>query len=87
MPGSCSPDGDPSRRRATRTTSTWRETSTTSGSSPISPLARRVPDRREYLLEHAGDDWLNLERAMSVALQEVVDRLLSTRRDTSGAAP
>jgi Ser/Thr protein kinase RdoA (MazF antagonist) len=49
--------------------------------------AERVPDRREYLLEHAGDDWVNVERAMSVAQQEVVDRLLSTRHDTPGAAP
>lgn len=44
--------------------------------------AERVPERRDYLLEHAADDWVNVERAMAVALEEVVDRLLSTRHDT-----
>ncbi|MEU3889860.1 phosphotransferase [Streptomyces sp. NPDC029041] len=41
--------------------------------------AERVPERRDYLLGHAADDWVNLERAMAVAMEEVVDRLLSTR--------
>jgi hydroxylysine kinase len=41
--------------------------------------AERVPERRDYLLEHARDDWVNVERAMSVALEETVARLLSTR--------
>jgi hydroxylysine kinase len=41
--------------------------------------AERVPERRDYLLEHARDDWVNVERAMAVALEEVVARLLSTR--------
>jgi hydroxylysine kinase len=40
--------------------------------------AERVPERRDYLLEHARDDWVNVERAMAVALEEVVARLLST---------
>lgn len=43
--------------------------------------AERVAERRDYLLEHARDDWVNVERAMAAPLQEVVDRLLSTRRD------
>ncbi|MGW2572911.1 phosphotransferase [Streptomyces sp. NPDC001537] len=41
--------------------------------------AQRVPERRDYLLEHARDDWVNVDRAMAVALKEVVARLLSTR--------
>ena len=41
--------------------------------------AERVPERRDYLLEHARDDWVNVERAMAVALEEVVARLLRTR--------
>lgn len=40
--------------------------------------AERVPERRDYLLEHAGDDWVSVERAMAVAMEEVVARLLST---------
>ncbi|MFE9021388.1 phosphotransferase [Streptomyces sp. NPDC007808] len=44
--------------------------------------AERVPERRDYLLEHARDDWVNVERAMAVAMEEVVARLLSTRDDT-----
>ncbi|MEU1848238.1 phosphotransferase [Streptomyces sp. NPDC019990] len=44
--------------------------------------AERVPERRDYLLEHARDDWVNVERAMAVALEEVVARLVSTRHDT-----
>ncbi|WP_258564717.1 phosphotransferase [Streptomyces himalayensis] len=44
--------------------------------------AERVPERRDYLLEHARDDWVNVERAMAVAMEEVVARLLSTRQDT-----
>jgi Ser/Thr protein kinase RdoA (MazF antagonist) len=37
--------------------------------------ARRVPDRRDYLLGHAEDDWLNVERALAVPLDEVVAHL------------
>ncbi|WP_033329473.1 phosphotransferase [Streptomyces yerevanensis] len=43
--------------------------------------AERVPERRDYLLEHARDDWVNVERATAVAMEEVVARLLSTRHD------
>jgi Ser/Thr protein kinase RdoA (MazF antagonist) len=43
--------------------------------------ADRVPERRDYLLEHAEDDWVNVERAMAVAKEEVFDRILSARHD------
>jgi hydroxylysine kinase len=34
--------------------------------------AKRVPDRREYLLDHAKDDWLGVERAMAVPMGDVI---------------
>ncbi len=37
--------------------------------------AQRVPQRREYLLAHAKDDWTNVEQALAVALDEVVAQL------------
>jgi len=37
--------------------------------------AERVPERREYLLDHAKDDWINVERAMAVPLGDVVSQL------------
>jgi Ser/Thr protein kinase RdoA (MazF antagonist) len=37
--------------------------------------AERVPERREYLLEHAKDDWTNVERALAVPLADVVPQL------------
>ncbi|MBE8519579.1 phosphotransferase [Amycolatopsis sp. H6(2020)] len=40
--------------------------------------AQRVPDRRAYLLGHAGDDWLNVERALAVPLDDVVADLTSS---------
>ncbi|GAA3685462.1 phosphotransferase [Lentzea roselyniae] len=36
--------------------------------------AQVVPQRREYLLAHAKDDWTNVERALSVPLADVVAR-------------
>lgn len=44
--------------------------------------ADRVPERRDYLLEHARDDWANVEQALAVAVEEVVARLVSTRHGT-----
>jgi hydroxylysine kinase len=44
--------------------------------------AERVPERRDYLFEHAREDWVNVERAMAVATKEVAARLLGTRDDT-----
>lgn len=37
--------------------------------------AQRVPERRDYLLSHARDDWLNVERALAVPLEDVVTQL------------
>lgn len=37
--------------------------------------AERVPERRDYLLEHAKDDWVNVERGMAVPLDDVVSQL------------
>jgi len=37
--------------------------------------AQRVPDRRDYFFEHAKDDWLNVERALAVPLDDVVAQL------------
>jgi hydroxylysine kinase len=37
--------------------------------------AERVPERRDYLLEHASDDWINVERGLAVSMADVVGRL------------
>jgi Ser/Thr protein kinase RdoA (MazF antagonist) len=37
--------------------------------------AERVPERRDYLLAHAKDDWVNVERALAVPLADVVAQL------------
>jgi Ser/Thr protein kinase RdoA (MazF antagonist) len=37
--------------------------------------AERVPERRDYLIDHAKDDWINVERAMAVPLGDVVSQL------------
>ena len=37
--------------------------------------AERVPQRRDYLLAHARDDWINVERSMAVPMADVVQRL------------
>ncbi|MEU2537871.1 phosphotransferase [Streptomyces iakyrus] len=37
--------------------------------------AERAPERREYLLGHAKDDWVNIERALAVSLDDVVAQL------------
>ena len=37
--------------------------------------AERVPERREYLLAHAKDDWINIERSMAVPLGDVIAQL------------
>jgi hydroxylysine kinase len=34
--------------------------------------AVRVPERRDYLLAHAKDDWVNVERSLAVPLADVV---------------
>ena len=40
--------------------------------------AERVPERRDYLLAHAKDDWINVERAMAVPPADVMARLRRT---------
>jgi hydroxylysine kinase len=37
--------------------------------------AERVPERRDYLLAHAKDDWINVERALAVSLADVIAQL------------
>ncbi len=37
--------------------------------------AERVPERRDYLLAHAKDDWINVERALTTPITAVVGRL------------
>ncbi|NUP73159.1 MAG: phosphotransferase [Sinomonas sp.] len=37
--------------------------------------AEHVPERRDYLLAHAKDDWINLERSMAVSLSDVIAQL------------
>jgi hydroxylysine kinase len=34
--------------------------------------AERVPERRDYLLAHAKDDWVNVERSLAVPLADVL---------------
>ena len=37
--------------------------------------AERVPERRDYLLAHAKDDWTNVERALTPPIADVISRL------------
>ena len=37
--------------------------------------AERVPERRDYLLAHAKDDWINVERSMAVPMEDVIAQL------------
>ncbi|NKE63902.1 phosphotransferase [Lentzea sp. PSKA42] len=37
--------------------------------------AQHAPQRREYFLSHAKDDWINVEQAIAVPLDEVVTQL------------
>jgi Ser/Thr protein kinase RdoA (MazF antagonist) len=37
--------------------------------------AERAPERREYLLDHAKDDWINIERSLAVRQDDVVAHL------------
>jgi len=41
--------------------------------------AERVPERRDYLVAHAKDDWTNVERSLAVPMADVVDRLRAGR--------
>jgi Ser/Thr protein kinase RdoA (MazF antagonist) len=41
--------------------------------------AERVPERRDYLLAHAKDDWINVERSMAVPMADVIAQLRAAR--------
>jgi Ser/Thr protein kinase RdoA (MazF antagonist) len=41
--------------------------------------AERAPERHDYLLAHAKDDWINLERSLAVPLADVVAQLRTGR--------
>ncbi|GGY17610.1 phosphotransferase [Streptomyces djakartensis] len=41
--------------------------------------AERAPERRDYLLGHAKDDWINIERSLTVSLDHVVAHLREAR--------
>lgn len=43
--------------------------------------AQRAPERRDYLLAHAKDDWINLERSMATPLADVVAQLRMGRHE------
>jgi Ser/Thr protein kinase RdoA (MazF antagonist) len=43
--------------------------------------AERVPERRDYLLAHAKDDWVNVERSVAVPLADVVGQLRAARHE------
>jgi Ser/Thr protein kinase RdoA (MazF antagonist) len=43
--------------------------------------AERVPERRDYLVAHAKDDWINLERSMAVPMADVIAGLRVARCD------
>ncbi|MFJ4979914.1 phosphotransferase [Streptomyces coeruleorubidus] len=45
--------------------------------------AERAPERREYLLGHAKDDWINIERSLAVSLDDVVAHLREARHGHS----
>lgn len=43
--------------------------------------AERVPERRDYLLAHAKDDWTNVERSIAIPLADVVAELRMGRHE------
>ena len=43
--------------------------------------AHRVPERRDYLMAHAKDDWINVERSMAIPLADVVAQLRVDRHE------
>lgn len=46
--------------------------------------AERVPERRDYLLAHAKNDWTNVERSLSVPLADVVAQLREGQATPAG---
>jgi Ser/Thr protein kinase RdoA (MazF antagonist) len=49
--------------------------------------AERAPERRDYLIAHARDDWINIERSMAVSLADVIAQLGVGRHDQVSTAP
>jgi hydroxylysine kinase len=47
--------------------------------------AERVPERRDYLLAHAKDDWVNVERSLAVPLADVTAQLRAGRAEARPA--
>jgi hydroxylysine kinase len=47
--------------------------------------AGRVPERRDYLLAHAKDDWVNVERSLAVPLADVTAQLRAGRAEARPA--
>ncbi|GAA2310985.1 phosphotransferase [Streptomyces hawaiiensis] len=45
--------------------------------------AQRAPEGREYLLDHAKDDWINVERSLAMSLDDVVAHLREARHGHS----
>jgi hydroxylysine kinase len=43
--------------------------------------AERAPERRDYLLAHAKDDWTNIERSLAVPMADVVAQLRVARHE------
>jgi hydroxylysine kinase len=49
--------------------------------------ADRVPERRDYLLAHAKDDWINVERSLAEPMADVLGELRSARHERPRPAP
>jgi len=43
--------------------------------------AELLPERRDYLLAHAKDDWINVERSMAVPMADVIAQLRAARHE------
>ena len=43
--------------------------------------ADRAPGRRDYLLQHAKDDWINVERSLAVPMADVIARFRTAARE------
>jgi hydroxylysine kinase len=49
--------------------------------------AERVPERRDYLLAHAKDDWTNVDRSLAVPMEDVIGGLRVGRTARASGAP
>ena len=48
--------------------------------------AERVPERRDYLLTHAKEDWVNVERALAAPITDVIVQLRADRAEIDSPA-